>query len=51
MKKLLQIIKNLIKAALDEYYALQKEDLFIHQWKDWHKREIEHYGNIFNSFS
>lgn len=34
LKKLLEIVRNLIKAALDEIYQIQKEDLFLHHWKD-----------------
>jgi len=33
LKKLLEILKNLIKAGLDELYQIQKEDLFIRQFK------------------
>lgn len=33
LKKLLEIVRNLIKAGLDELYLIQKEGLFCRQFK------------------
>jgi hypothetical protein len=34
MKKLLLAIKNFINALLDEFYQIQREELFLHHWRD-----------------
>ena len=34
LKKLLEILKNIIKAAIDELYQIQHEELFLHHWRD-----------------
>jgi hypothetical protein len=34
MKKLFQIIKRFINECLNELYQIQKEDLFMHWWRD-----------------
>ncbi len=34
LKRILENLKNLVKAALDELYQIQNEELFLHNWRD-----------------
>jgi hypothetical protein len=38
IRKIIESLKNLIRAALDELYQCQKEDLFLRQYKGGDKK-------------